>query len=427
VCGASLDRITDLQHQICALQAEQVRQIAEFVGHRNALDADLGVSSSPAQYRCLLAEVALAAQSSITAASSFVSDAYALATWHPRTLGLLAAGTINLPVARTVAQSTRLLADADRQALADQVIAEELPDVPPAKVRSLVERRVIEIDPDAADRQATAARADKHISCTPTGIAGTAWFNAYLPAEEAASCWHALDDHARSLKAEGDQRSISHLMCDTLVARVTGASSLGDLTVHLDLLMSDTTLLGLDDKPAHLSRTGPLPAAVARHIATTGNTWVRRLYTDPVDASLSAADSRRRRFDGSLRSFIQARDNFCRGIQCASPIRDLDHIIEYSRGGRTTADNGQGLSKNCHSTRDHPAMHVNKDRATGSVTWTTPSNRTYRSLPPPAAGPGGTTAREREYRRWILHPPPSALEQRLLHCLIEHERRPRAD
>ncbi len=427
VCGAVLDRITELQQQVCALQAEQLRQVAEFVGHRNALDADLGVFSSPAQYRCLLAEAALATNFSITSTSAFVSDAYALATWHPHTLALLAAGTINLPAARAVAQSTRLLGGADQQALADQVIAEELPDVPPAKIRNLVERRVMEIDPDAAARQSERARADKHVSCTPTGIPGTAWFNAYLPAEQAAACWRALDDRARCLKAESDPRSLSHLMCDPLVERVTGARSLRDVTVHLNLVMSDTTLLGLDDRPADLGRTGALPADIARHIAVTGNTWVKRLYVDPVDGCLTNADSRRRRFDGPLRDFIRARDSHCRGIKCASPIRDLDHVLEHSRGGRTTAENGQGLSKNCHTSRDHPAMRVRYDSDTRTVVWTTPSNRVYRSLPPPALGPGAANASRRQYRRWILHPPPSDFERRLLTCLIKHHRRPRAD
>ncbi len=49
--SATLDRIGDLQRQICALQAEQVAQVACFVDQRNALDADLGVPLSPGQYR----------------------------------------------------------------------------------------------------------------------------------------------------------------------------------------------------------------------------------------------------------------------------------------------------------------------------------------------------------------------------------------
>jgi hypothetical protein len=413
-CAGTLDRISELQKQICAIQAEQIRLLATFVGQRNELDADLGVPSGPAQYRCLVAEVAIACNFSNLTAQSFLADAYSLATAYPCTLAALDDGTVNLSAARAVAREARLLDGPDAQALADRVIAEELPDVSPGRVRALVEQRVIEIDPDAAARRAVQERADRHVSIAP-GTPGTAYLNAYLPAEQATACWHALHDQACSRRADGDPRSISHLMCDTLVERLTGVSRPGDTKVHVNLVMADTTLLGGDDNPAELTGCGPIPATVARLIATTGNTWVKRLYSDPVDSTLVAADSRRRRFDGALREFVIARDRHCRGIKCASPIRDIDHLEPHADGGRTTATNGHGLSKNCHTTREHPRMRLERDDASGVVIWTTPSKRTYRSLPPPTLGPGATTAKERRYRRWLLRPPSSILERRLIH------------
>ena len=167
---------------------------------------------------------------------------------------------------------------------------------------------------------------------------------------------------------------------------------------------------------------GPIPAPVARLITTTGNTWVKRLYTDPLDGSLTGADTRRRRFDGALRDFITIRDQHCRGINCVSPIRDIDHPIQYAAGGPTTAENSQGLSKNCHTAREHPRMKVAPDPDTGAITWTTPTNRTFRSLPPPALGAGATTADQRRHRNWILHPPRSHVEQRFIRRLVKHKR-----
>lgn len=420
---ARLGTITDLQRQICRLHAEQVQQVAAFVDERNALDADFGVSLSPGQYRSMVAEVSIACNFSTLTAQSFLADAYDLATRHPFTQAALAEGKVNLPTARAVARETRLIDHADQQALADQVIAEELSDVPPNKVRALVERRVIEIDPDAAARKATTERADRHVRVEP-GTPGTAYLTAYLPAEQAAACWHSLDDHARSLRAAGDDRSISHLMCDTLVERITGIAKLADTKVHLNLVMSDATLFGADDKPAELVGCGPIPAPVARLIATTGNTWVKRLYADPVDGSLAAADTKRRHFDGHLRDFVLVRDQHCRGIRCASPIRDIDHVLEYANCGLTTAENGQGLSENCHTMREHPRMRVDGDTESGVVTWHTPSGLTYRSLPPPVLGAGSTTARQRRHRGWLLHPPRSHLERRLIKCLLTHQRAP---
>lgn len=419
--STTLDSIGDLQRRICGLQAEQVRQVAAFVEQRNSLDADLGIPMSPGQYRSLIAEVSLVCYLSTLTAQSLVADCYDLATKHPYTLAALTEGKLNLTTARAVARETRLLPDPAQQALADRVIAEEAVDVPPNKVRGLVERRVIEIDPNAAARKAATERADRHVSCT-AGTPGTAHLEAYLPAEQAAACWHALDDHARSLRAAGDSRSISHLMCDTLVERITGITEPDDIKVHLNLVMTDATLFGADDKPAELTGCGPLPAPVARLIATTGNTWVKRLYTDPVDGTLTAADPKRRRFDGALRDFVRIRDQHCRGINCASPIRDIDHPVEYAAGGPTTAENSQGLSKNCHTVRDHPLVKVAPESDTGAIIWTTPTNRTFRSLPPPVLGAGATTADQRRHRHRILHPPRSRLEQRFFHHLVKHKR-----
>jgi hypothetical protein len=164
-CAGTLDRISELQKQICSKQDEQIRLLAAYVEQRNMLDADLGVPSGPAQYRCLVAEVAIACNVSNLSAQSFLA----------------------------------------------------------AKVRALVEQRVIEIDPDAAARRATQERAHRHVSIA-SGTPGTAHLNASLPVEQATACWHALHDQARGLRADGDPRSISHLMCDTLVERLTGVN-----------------------------------------------------------------------------------------------------------------------------------------------------------------------------------------------------------
>ena len=408
-----LQSVADVQRQICKLQAQQVHEVAAFVTERNALDTDLGIPSSPGQYRSMVAEISLACHLSVLSAQSFMADAYLLATCHPFTAKALADGVVNLTTARAVAREASHIDDPDKAALADQVIAEELPDVPPGRIRSLIDRRIMEIDPDAASRKAATERADKHVTFEP-GSPGTAHLNAYLPAEQAETCWQALHDHARTMRAAGDPRSVSHLMCDTLVERVTGTTGLADVKVHLNLVMSDNTLFGADDRPAELSGCGPIPAPVARLIAATGNTWLKRLYTDPIDGTLVSADPRRRRFAAEVRDFVLIRDSHCRGINCASPMIDIDHIIEYSRGGHTAADNGQALSKNCHTMREHPRMRVHAEPDTGAVVWQTPSGLSHRTLPPPVLGPGSTTLQQLHYRQRVLHPPPSLLEQKFL-------------
>jgi hypothetical protein len=327
-----------------------------------------------------------------------------------------------LSAARSVVAETSHLEDDDLLRLADQIIAEEAVDVLPGKVRALAERRVIEIDPDAAARRSAKERADRHVRLAPAG-ADMAHLGAYLPVEQATSCWRSLHEHATAQRAAGDPRSHSRLMCDTLVERVTGAVRAEELKTEICLVMSDTTLLGVSDSPAQMVGAGPVTAPLARQLATTGTAWVRRLLTDPVDGSLTQMDSRRRRVDGALRRAVIVADQHCRGIACASPIRDIDHVHEHGRGGVTSFANSQGLSKGCHQAREHPHMRVTTDPGSRATTWTTPTGLIHVSLPPPALGHGSLTRQQVRDRHWLAHPPGSSGEQHPVDLLIRPARR----
>jgi uncharacterized protein DUF222 len=420
-----LDQIAKVERQIVALQARQVELTASFVTERTRFDEDHGFLADNAQYRGMLAEVAIAKRVSVTTAAGFMDDAYQLATSHPATMKALKTGRLGLPAARSIARETVVLDDPEAKSLADTVIAEEAVDLLPGKVRAMAERRVAEIDPDAVERRSRRERADKHLTLNPAG-SGMAWLGAYLPAEHAAAAYNSVQEHARSVHASGqDTRSVSHIMCDTLVERLTSTST-DALPAHVSVVMTDATLLGLSDDPAHLVGAGPLTAAAARLLATSKSAWLRRFLTDPVDGSLTQGDPKRRRFDGSLRDLATTRDQHCRGIQCASPIVDIDHIIEHAKGGKTSLHNGQGLSENCHITRDDPRMQVFRDDTTGVISWTTPSGLNYRTLPPPSLAPGSLSRSQVWNRHALLHPPNSQMEQHTTRFIVTQLRHTRS-
>ena len=381
--ASRLARIADLERQICGLQAAQVEEVAVFVTDRVGYDEEHGFPADQAQYRGMVAEVAIAKKASVITAQGFMADAYSLVNGHPRAMEALRSGSLGLSPARAIVKETCLLGTPEQIALADQIITEEAVDVLPGKVRPLAERRVAEIDPDAVERRSRRERADKHVALVDAG-SSTAWLNSYLPAEQAVACWNSLNDHAHALYAAGDIRSVSHIMCDTLVERLTGVNDATAIPAHINVVMTDASLLGLSDVPAHLVGTGPLPAGVARLLATSGSSWLKRFLTDPIDGSITAADKKRRRFAGHLRDLITIRDQHCRGIQCASPIIDFDHIVEFARRGPTRLHNGQGLSKNCHTTRDNPRMRVT--RGPRRRVWSTATFRPRAWRPAASAG-----------------------------------------
>jgi hypothetical protein len=140
---------------------------------------------------------------------------------------------------------------------------------------------------------------------------------------------------------------------------------------------------------------GTLPAAIARQLAASDFAWARRLVCDPADGSLVSMDTKRRRFEGALRKFTIYRDGVLRGPYSDTPIYDTDHITRHADGGPTTAANAEGLGLSDHHILDLPGWTVaavNGDAAEG-VRWTTPTEHTYSSKPPPILGHGNLRRR----------------------------------
>jgi hypothetical protein len=102
-----------------------------------------------------------------------------------------------------------------------------------------------------------------------------------------------------------------------------------------------TTLLGVDEEPGELAGYGPLPAPIARQIATDPDSTWRRLLTDPASGTLLDHGRRTYRPPTALAHFIRTRDGTCRYPGCRRPATacELDHVQPWQRGGTTSDDN----------------------------------------------------------------------------------------
>ncbi len=84
-------------------------------------------------------------------------------------------------------------------------------------------------------------------------------------------------------------------MADTLTERVTGQTTAAAVPVEVQVVMSDQTLLGVDDAPALIPGYGPLPAGIARdllkHADEDARVWLRRLFADPETGALTQVES----------------------------------------------------------------------------------------------------------------------------------------
>ncbi|HEU4543668.1 MAG TPA: DUF222 domain-containing protein [Jiangellaceae bacterium] len=414
-----IDVIAGLEKLKAAAAAAPLRVIADFAASQEAANKARGVEARQAS-RGVAEQVGLARRVSPASAARQVAQANALMGQLPETFALLRRGEISEHVATIVTIETSHLAAEDRR-LVDKQLAGQLPRLSPRRAEAATRRLAIEVDPAGAVARASQARADRRVSIRPAPDTMT-MLSALLPCEQGVAAWAALRRTADSLTATGDGRGRGQIMADTLVERLTGQASAGAVSAEIGLVMTDTSLFTGDETAAELTGYGPIPAAVARHIARgtpdraghsaigpvrgmaaeldhrlrrvappsqpaaaaasgelrRARLFLRRLFTDPATGIITDCDPRRRRFNGTLATLLVYRDGgTCRDPYCDAPIRHLDHIQTHATGGPTTATNGCGKCARGNYDRHMPGFTIRLiDPARHIIETTTPTGHT---------------------------------------------------
>ena len=142
-----------------------------------------------------------------------------------------------------------------------------------------------------------------------------------------------------------------------------------------------STLLGVDDQPGELDGYGPIPAVLARAIASDENGTWRRLVTDDHGQLL---DYGRTKYSppANLRRHVTARDHTCRFPHCNRTARscEQDHVIPWAQGGTTSPDNLIPLCPRHHHTK-HDAGWKTRRLPDGSIEWTSTTGHHYTVKP----------------------------------------------
>ena len=344
-----------------------------------------------------------------------------LRTELPHTRAAFRAGWIDSFKATLMARETGCLS-AEHRALVDEQLCAD-----PGVVGRLSPRRLVgrlqsaaaALDSAAVAKRRRRAEADRHVTSRPAPDVMT-WLGALLPVKDGVAVHTTLQRDARAAKAAGDPRSIGQLMADILVQRVVhpgladSAIALPDaditwasaatpasastvpntprantVPVMVNLIVRDSVLLGDQGGAGWVEGHGPVSGDLIRQwIADNHDAEVevrlRRLYEQPTTGNLVAMESRSELFGGLLAEFIRLRDRVCRTVGCDAPVRHIDHVEPRSRGGPTSADNGQGLCELCNYAKEADgwtARTISGDRHT--VETTTPTGHTYSSTADP--------------------------------------------
>lgn len=317
------------------------------------------------------AELVPAAGIAAGPANRLLDLAVTLTSRLPRTLEALAAGRLDLPKARIVADVAGALHAPVRTAVEDEALRAD-PTWAPERLRRRLASVAIRQDPAEAERRRRRACARRRVDhwAEPDG---TATLMAHGPVERTAAVFSVLDRTARTPTGPGDHRTLDQRRFDALYDIVVART--GGVAGELQVVVAADTLAGHDDRAALLKGYGPITADAARLFA--GDARWRRLVTDPWDGGLLDVGTRTYRPPQHLERFVRARDITCIEPGCDRDARtaQLDHLVPYPHG--PTAEGN--LAAECA-----PA-HARKTRGSASVEqlepgvfeWTTRLGRRY--------------------------------------------------
>ena len=381
------DRVVVLRaHQRMASHyaAQVLRDMAEVSAAFVAEDG-LNVQSAD-EYAA--AEIRAALRLTRRSADAELSFALDLQRRLPQVFESLDAGSIDVRRAKVFDRYTIDLPIAAARTIVDAVLP-DAPNLTTGQLGARLDRLRMEIEPDEAQERYEHAVNDRRVVMEPTP-AGTANLYAFdLPPDRASALMKRLNRTARSLRNDGDQRSMDQLRTDVFLDLCTGGTAQSTSEGSVDISVDLETLLNLNDDPGELAGYGPVIADITRKVAErqVDGTW-RYTVTDPDTGRPLSTGTTRRRPTAAQHRAVVARNRTCIFPGCRMPARDcdLDHRIPWAEGGRTRTEDLGPLCRHDHGIR-HAAGWTYEILRNGDIEWTSRLGHIYRTggssgLPP---------------------------------------------
>lgn len=200
-----------------------------------------------------------------------------------------------------------------------------------------------------------------------TANAGNAGGSESDDSTESGGAGESLHSSIQGVRGAAELALFTRLHQDTplLLGPTTFVGAPPPAQVHV--VVSLTTLLGLDDGTGEIPGWGPIDAAQTRLAAVTAGSVWRRLVTDPLTATTLELSTGRYRPTPAMADLIGALDGTCRAPGCtiAAATCDLDHNRPWPHGDsepvRETPPPPQPQNPRDLAVRSRPARHPHLD------------------------------------------------------------------
>lgn len=372
--------IVGADEEIARAQAVKYRAMAEFNRLRR-------------RSRGVPAELAMALAVSQSWAQKMVADAEALTTRLPNTLALMEEGVLDAYRASRVCHATAWLSDAKASEV-DLILADRLPGKNATQIRRAATHAAAQADPEGHAAGTRKRRATRKVTLLHREAGTASLVIKGAPVEKMNAAYTRLDRAARKLKTKEESRTLDQIRADVATDLLLGGTGGKQERAEVFLYMDTLTYAGLNDEPAELAGSGPIPASLARHIASGPKTVLRRVITDPRTGQVLELGQTRYRPKAGLEEYCRVRDRECRGPGCNRPAQFCDN--DHDSGGEQGSTAGDlsliGFCTRDNKIKDEPGWshQVAED---GTLTITSPGQLQHVSRPEPLHDPRPDTER----------------------------------
>ncbi len=380
----------EAQQEERAAFARQLLAVGEFAVRRIEQQTDEQNFWCVDGWEVIAAEIGAELGISRGRASSQMRYGIALLERFPKLGEVFVAGQVDFRVIAAAIFRTDLVTDKGALAEIDAQLAHKAPSwnkLSREKITELVDWMVIDLDPDAV-RVAKQRDLDRHIEVQP-GDNGTAEIWGSVRAPDAAAFDTKLNELAATVCPD-DPRTRTQRRADALTPWSAGASSMpctcgspdcpaatneaSANPVVINVLAEAATVDGTSDKPGYLPGYGAIPAATVQDMAKTAS-----LRPVPIPKDLVAEPNYRP--SAALARFVRCRDLTCSFPGCDQPAIncDIDHSVPYPYGPTHPSNNS--LKCRTHHLVKTFCGWTDLQLPDGTIVWTSPSGRTYRTTP----------------------------------------------
>ncbi|WP_022881766.1 HNH endonuclease signature motif containing protein [Gryllotalpicola ginsengisoli] len=200
--------------------------------------------------------------------------------------------------------------------------------------------------------------------------------------------WIEPDDEGMAWLTAYSERSVDEKRADVFADILLGRGTPFEVRPTVNVYVPVLNLIDCPDsrRQATIEGVVPIPRGRAKTLVG-GSATLTRIFTDPVDGAILGVGRKNYPPGADLKRFVLARDETCTAPGCIRPASscDIDHRLDWAKGGMTDASNLHAL---CAS--DHTLKHKTKWAVSvgprGHDYWRSPGGRVYRDTsddPPP--------------------------------------------